>query len=112
MPRRLPRKPCCYPVVTRRPDEAPTCTRRNRHQSKTALSCFPPVHRVDLEGKQRVEGGREMRDGRGVCLSRHSGRGGFLKISLYGYCLGGWRPHRACANPEYEVGIKIAVWWG
>ena len=31
---------------------------RNRHlQPKTAFSRFPPVHRVDLEGKQRVDSG-------------------------------------------------------
>jgi hypothetical protein len=31
---------------------------RKRHlQPKTALSRFPPVHRVDLEGKQRVDSG-------------------------------------------------------
>jgi hypothetical protein len=31
---------------------------RNRHlQPKTSLSRFPPVHRVDLEGRQRVDSG-------------------------------------------------------
>jgi len=49
---------------------------RNRHlQPKTALSRFPPVHRVDLEGKQRVDLTRSPTRRRmaGICAQRTAG---------------------------------------
>ena len=53
-------------------------------QPRSALSCFPLIHRVDLEGQERVDFGRSpsRRPTTGICAHRTAGDRAFFWTTI------------------------------